>query len=111
MNEVPQYPKGDLRRTLMVLGAIQEAGGATLVQLVNRTGLDKKTISDLIAKAQEQAGVQVVKDGSRYIIESLGPVFKASGCKMALTGALNALQWRHHTNKGSANHEDSHLDQ
>lgn len=88
--ELP-YPKGDLRRMLMVLGAIQEAGGATLVQLVKRTGLDKKTVSDLIVKAQEQAGVHVLKEGSKYSIESLGPVFKASGCKLALHGAFNAL--------------------
>lgn len=91
MTEKPPYPKGDLRRMLMVLGALQEAGGATITQIVKRTGLDKKTVSDLIVKAQEQAGVQVLKEGSRYSIESLGPVFKASGCKLALTGALNAL--------------------
>ena len=57
--DAPQYPKGDLRRMLVVLGAIQEAEGATLVQIVARTGLDKKTVSDLIVKAQEQASVQV----------------------------------------------------
>lgn len=91
MSEVPQYPKGDLRRMLVVLGAIQEAGEATLVQIVARTGLDKKTVSDLIVKAQEQASVRVTKVGARYSIEELGPVFKASGCKNALTGALNAL--------------------
>lgn len=88
----PQYPKGDLRRMLVVLGAIQEAGGATLVQIVARTGLDNKTVSDLITKAQEQAAVRISKVGAKYSIEELGPVFKASGCKKALTGALNALQ-------------------
>lgn len=91
MQEQPKYPKGDLRRMLMVLGAIHEAGGATLVQIVARTGLDNKTVSDLIVKAQEQAGVQVTKTGAKYSIESMGPVIKTSGCKLALTGALNAL--------------------
>lgn len=91
MQDHPKYPKGDLRRMLMVLGAIQEAGGATLVQIVARTGLDKKTVSDLILKAQEQAGVSVVKTGSKYSIENFGPVLKIIGCKLALTGALNAL--------------------
>lgn len=87
----PKYPKGDLRRMLAVLGAIQEAGDATLVQIVARTGVDKKTVSDLIVKAQEQAGVRVTKVGAKYSIENFGPVLKVSGCKLALTGALNAL--------------------
>jgi len=87
----PKYKKGDLRRMLMVLGAIHEAGEASLVQLVSRTGLDNKTVSDLILKAQEQAGVQVTKTGSKYSIDGMGPVLKTSGCKLALTGALNAL--------------------
>jgi hypothetical protein len=89
--DAPQYPKGDLRRMLVVLGAIQEAEGATLVQIVARTGLDKKTVSDLIVKAQEQASVRVTKVGAKYSIEELGPVLKGGGCKKALTGALNAL--------------------
>ena len=87
----PAYPKGDLRRMLAVLGAIQEAREATILQVVTRTGLDKKTVSDLIAKAQEQAGVQITKSGPKYTIVDLGPVFKIAGCKLALTGALNAL--------------------
>ena len=87
----PKYPKGDLRRMLVVLGAIHEGDGATLVQIVARTGLDNKTVSDLITKAQEQAVVQIVKAEAKYTITDLGPVFKVAGCKLALTGALNAL--------------------
>lgn len=91
IKKAPMYPKGDLRRMLVVLGAIQEAGDATLVQIVARTGLDKKTVSDLIAKSQEQAGVQIAKVGASYSITELGRVFKSSGIKLALTGVLNAL--------------------
>ena len=40
----PQYPKGDLRRMLAVLGAI-DAGHKTLVQIVAATGLDKKSVT------------------------------------------------------------------
>lgn len=86
----PKYAKADLRRMLMVLGAIQEGGGATLVQIAVRSGLDKKTVSDLIAKAREQALVAISKTGSVYCIESWGPVFKSDGAKKALHGALNA---------------------
>lgn len=83
------YPKGDLRRMLSVLGAIQ-AGHSTLVQVVAATGLDKKTVTSLVAQAIEQAHVQVVKTGPVYVIEDWGPVLKKDGAKKALIGALNA---------------------
>lgn len=82
----PKYNKGDLRRMLVVLGAIEESDGATLVQIAARTGLDNKTVSDLIVKAQEQADVNIDKSGATYRITSIGPVFKKSGLAMALSG-------------------------
>lgn len=85
----PQYPKGDLRRMLSVLGAI-EAGHCTLVQIVAATGLDKKTITTLIAQACEQACVSISKTGAVYSLDAWGPVLKKEGAKKALTGALNA---------------------
>jgi len=92
MDKMASYPKGDLRRMLVVLGVIHESGVATLVQIVARTGLDNKTVSDLIAKSQEQAGVIMEKSGSSYHISSLGPVLKKNGLLLAMIGALNALQ-------------------
>ncbi len=89
-NEIPQYPKGDLRRLLAVLAAIDAPGGATLVQIVARTGLDKKSITRLIGQAIEQASVEVDKDGPVYRITSWGEILKRAGVKKALTGALNA---------------------
>lgn len=80
----PKYTKGDLRRMLVVLGAIDENGGATLVQIAARTGLDNKTVSDLIVKAQEQADVSIDKTGAMYRITQIGPVFKKTGLTMAL---------------------------
>ena len=84
----PPYPKGDLRRMLAVLGAI-EAGHSTLVQIVSATGLDKKTVTSLVAQAGEQACVTISKKGASYSIEAWGPVLKKDGAKKALTGALN----------------------
>lgn len=84
------YPKGDLRRMLLVLGAIDSIPEATLVKIVARTGLDKKTVTNLIQHATEQARVCIEKTGSVYAITSWGPVIKSAGAKMALTGALNA---------------------
>lgn len=47
MDLAPPYPKGDLRRMLVVLGAIDELDVATLVRIAERIGLDKKTIINL----------------------------------------------------------------
>ena len=85
----PSYPKGDLRRMLVVLGAIDD-GDNTLVRIVARTGLDKKTITSLIDQARDQAVVGLSKTGAVYTIEAWGPVLKKDGAKKALTGALNA---------------------
>jgi hypothetical protein len=75
---------------LLVLGAIDATPDATLVKIVARTGLDKKTVSNLIQHAAEQAHVCIVKSGPVYAITDWGPVIKKAGAKMALTGALNA---------------------
>lgn len=85
----PRYPKGDLRRMLVVLGAI-DAGHCTLVQIVAATGLDKKSITSLIVQAGEEACVVISKTGATYSIEAWGPVLKRGGAKKALKGALNA---------------------
>lgn len=90
MKEVAQYPKGDLRRMLSVLAAIDLMQDATLVKIVAKTKIDKKTVTNLIEQARVQAGVSVVKTGPVYVIEDWGPVIKKSGAKMCLTGALNA---------------------
>lgn len=90
MTDVVSYPKGDLRRMLCVLAAIDTIPEATLVKVVARTGLDKKTVTNLIAQASEQAGVKITKAGPVYTLDDWGPVFKRTGAKMALTGALNA---------------------
>ncbi|MCD5327864.1 helix-turn-helix domain-containing protein [Chromobacterium piscinae] len=90
MKQPPKYPKGDLRRMLMVLAALQPTEGATLVTIAEKTGLDKKTVSNLLAQAKDQAGVEWEKIGAVYHLRNIGPVFKMEGVKMALRGALNA---------------------
>ena len=63
--DLPKYPKGDLRRMLAVLGAI-DTGQCTLVRFVVATGLDKKTVTSLSAQAGEQASVSISKTGATY---------------------------------------------
>lgn len=82
--QAPLYAKGDLRRTLAVLGAIDENKGATLVQIARRTGLDNRSVIHLIEKSQIEAGVVIRKDGPVYTLVDLGPVFKPSSIQNAL---------------------------
>ena len=89
-NEIPQYPKGDLRRMLVVLAAIDTPQGSSLVRIAQRTGLDKKSITRLIDQAGEQAAVSIAKEGAVYRIVDWGPVIKRNGAKIALSGAFNA---------------------
>jgi len=89
MRDRLSYPKGDLRRMLAVLAGIDLLGDqATLVNLARFTGLDKKTVGQLVAKAIEQAGVAVFKDGPRYWIEDWGPVVKRQGARQVLQGRV-----------------------
>lgn len=90
MNDIPVYPKGDLRRMLAVLAAIDSLDNPTLVRIVARTGIDKKTVTHLIEQARVQAGVEIDKNGPVYQLVEWGPVIKKTGAKLALTGALNA---------------------
>lgn len=75
---------------LSVLAAIDYFEKATLVRIVEKTGIDKKTVTNLIEQAREQAGVKIEKNGAVYSLTDWGPVIKRSGAKMCLTGALNA---------------------
>lgn len=89
-NDVPKYPRGDLRRMLTVLAAIDAITDATLVKVVARTGIDKKTVTMLVKQAAAQAGVRIEKDGPVYRLVDWGPVLKKSGARMALNGVLGA---------------------
>lgn len=86
---MPAYPKGDLRRMLAVLGAI-DAGHDTLVQIASVTGIDKRSVTHLIGQAADQARVKITKVGPTYLINGWGPFLRQDGAKKALQGALNA---------------------
>lgn len=73
---------------LVVLAAIDSLAPATLVKLAERTGIDKKTVTNLIEQAREQAGVVIVKSGAQYSIEEWGPIIKKTGAKNVLNGGI-----------------------
>lgn len=81
----PSYPKGDLRRMLVVLAAIAELRPhATVVRIALRTGLDRHTVMGLITQAVEQAGVTIAKEGPLYRITNWGAVIQRDGAKAVL---------------------------
>lgn len=86
--DVPQYPKGDLRRMLAVLAAIDLRKGATLLEIVGLTGIDKKTVTRLIVQAQQQAGVELSKEVYTYRVVDWGPVIRRRGLELVLKGML-----------------------
>lgn len=88
MADTVTYPKGDLRRTLVVLAAL-DARPATILQLASKTGLDRKTVTDLLDQARNQAGVEIIKDGPIYSVRDWG-IFKKTAVKKLLQCALNA---------------------
>lgn len=91
MSHIVNYPKGDLRRMLTVLAAIDSMPDATSVKVAAKTGLDKKTVTHLIVQAREQAGVNITKNGPVYALEDWGPVIKQEGAKTVSTAALKLL--------------------
>ena len=63
----PSYPKGDTRRLLALLAAIDAlAPSATLVKIAAMTGMPKRSITDLIDQAW-QVGVTLAKDPLRTL--------------------------------------------
>ena len=87
MGEPVVYEKGDMRRLLAVLAAIHEIPDATLVKVVARTGIDKKSVTFLMEQAVYEAGVVIEKDGSVYRIADWGAIAEPGATK-ALLGTL-----------------------
>ena len=81
---VVSYPKGDLRRMLSVLAAIDSMPDPTLLKIAKRTGLDKKSVTYMIAQAIEQAGVKITKAGPVYKLDDWGAIIQRTGAKMVL---------------------------
>ncbi len=87
------YPKGDLRRMLAVLGAIEQLPQPTLTSIAIALGFGAKgghTVARLIEQAREQALVEVTKSHFRFRIDAWGPVLRREGVIIAWNGRRNA---------------------
>lgn len=80
------FPKGDVRRYITLLSAIERLGEPTLVQLERETGHNRGTIPADIEKIREQLCVDIVKDGACYRIENMGPLLIVTGIIKCLQG-------------------------
>lgn len=86
VDDVMQYPKGDVRRWFVLLTAIDILVSPTLVNLAAFTGHNKGTIPADVEKIREQLKVDIRKIGAKYIIEDWGPILKKNGVKGCLNG-------------------------
>lgn len=88
MSVAINYAKGDLRRMLVVLSAVDALDNATMVTIGKHVGLDKRTVVHLLEQASTQAGVQIDKQGAIYRIVEWGPLLNKGGAQLAVTGQL-----------------------
>lgn len=87
-NGIVQYPKGDIRRPLTMLAAIDHLQGATLVELARFTGFNKGSLPGYIQQVEEQLGVSINKAGPSYRLESWGPLLNAEGVRALVVAKL-----------------------
>lgn len=80
------YPKGDLRRLLAVLGAIDQLAYPTLSNISTALGFGPTgghTVRRLMEQASEQAGVKISRAGFTYRIDDWGPALARDGALLA----------------------------
>jgi DNA-binding IclR family transcriptional regulator len=89
------YPKGDLRRMLAVLGAIDQLPEPTLRKISEAVGFGRHnghTVRRLIDQAEQQAWVKFNRIGFAYSIASWGPALQREGAIKALREAQTRVQ-------------------
>lgn len=77
----PTFPKGDVRRLLVLALAIAELPRPTLTSLSSATGQHKQCVKDDAEKLGLQLGIQVEKTGPVYSIASWGPLFNVKAVR------------------------------
>lgn len=85
---VPLYPKGHAGRLFVTMAAIDALDNPTAASVAALTGLSKGNIDTYVAALNNEMGVQIVKEGPTYRIESWGAILKKSGVKKVLTGSV-----------------------
>jgi hypothetical protein len=76
---VPQYPESDARRLFVLLAAIDLLERPTTSAIADLTSLPRDAIEIGIRVLQQQYGVQLVRTGEVFRIESWGDVLRRDG--------------------------------
>ena len=77
-----KFPRGDVRRLLLVLAAIDALGDqATIVQISETTGINKGQIATMVEQAREQLGMHIDKAGPVYRIRRWGKLVNPDGVR------------------------------
>lgn len=91
-NGIPQYPKGHAGRLLITLAAIDKLASPTATTVAALTGLSKSKIDEYTQTLCEEFGVDIVKIGGVFRIQSWGEVLRKAGVQKALTVPLNGTR-------------------
>jgi hypothetical protein len=85
------FPKGDLNRIWLILGALDSLEKPTLINITNATGMPKASVNDVLKKlvCGQIAGVTVEKIEAEYKItewlnmrQEVKKIFKNNTCKV-----------------------------
>lgn len=91
-NGVPQYPKGHTGRLLITLAAIDRLNAPTASTVAAFTGLSKSKIDEYAQTLCEEFGVDIVKIGGVFRIQSWGEILRKTGVQKVLTVPLNGTR-------------------
>jgi len=76
---VPQYPENDARRLFVLLAAINLLERPTVSAIADLTSLPREAIEIGIRVLQQQYGIQLIRMGEVYRVESWGDVLNKDG--------------------------------
>jgi hypothetical protein len=76
---VPQYPESDARRLFVLLAAIDLLERPTTSAIADLTSLPRDAIEIGIRVLEQQYGVQLIRAGEVFRIESWGDVLRRDG--------------------------------
>ncbi|WP_454727930.1 MULTISPECIES: hypothetical protein [Cupriavidus] len=76
-----RFPKGDVRRLMVLLAAIEALPRATITTLAEATAHNKGTIAADIDKLREQFGVAIAFDTPVYRLDDWGPLLRPKGVR------------------------------
>lgn len=83
---IVQYPKGDARRLMVLVAAIDIMERPTLNSIARYTSWNKGSVFRDIDKVQRELGVTIEKNGPVYSIQAWGDRVNREGVIKCLTG-------------------------